>query len=95
MFKDFIVGKVEIDGVFNVDIGVGVSDGSSVVGNDVGDLVGGDLFSFDLAQFILRKKNKKKLIYDSLFSVSLFIYLIFSIYRKFAIGEIKSFYSNL
>lgn len=48
--NNLVVSQVDLDGVVDVNIGVGESDGSGVVGDDVGDLVGSDLFSLDLAE---------------------------------------------
>jgi hypothetical protein len=48
---DFVGLKVELDGIVDLDIGVGVADSAAVVGNDVGDLVGTNTLLGDLAQF--------------------------------------------
>jgi hypothetical protein len=45
--------EVKLDGVVNVDLGVGVSDGSTVMGDDVWDRVFADAFLVDLAEFEL------------------------------------------
>jgi hypothetical protein len=45
--------EVKLDGVVNVDLGVGVTDGSSVMGDDVRNLVLTDSLLLDLAEFEL------------------------------------------
>jgi hypothetical protein len=55
VINDFIVTQVKLDGVVDIDVRVGISEGSSVVSDDVRDLVGGNFLSFDLAQFILQR----------------------------------------
>ena len=48
--NDLVLNKVELDRVVDFDGGVGVSDGSSVVGNDVGDTLGTELMFSDLEE---------------------------------------------
>jgi len=50
---DITGGEVELDGVVDVDLGVGVSDGSTVMGDDVWDRVFADALLLDLAEFEL------------------------------------------
>jgi len=50
---DLTGGEVELDGVVDRDLGVRVSDGSTVVGNDVRDGVFADALLVDLAEFEL------------------------------------------
>jgi len=50
---DVTGGEVELDGVVDVDLGVGVTDGSSVMGDDVRNLVLTDSLLLDLAEFEL------------------------------------------
>lgn len=40
VINDLVLDKVELDRVVDLDCWVGVSDGSSVVGNEVGDALG-------------------------------------------------------
>ena len=47
---NLVLDKVELDGVVDLDSRVRVSDGSSVVGNDVGDTLGAELVSSDLEE---------------------------------------------
>ena len=51
--KDGIFLEVVFESITLVDFGVGVSDGSSVMGYDVGDLVGSNGLALDLQQFDL------------------------------------------
>ena len=51
--KDGIFLEVVFESITLVDFGVGVSDGSSVMGYDVGDLVGSNSLALDLQQFDL------------------------------------------
>ena len=53
MFGDLTGFKVELDGVVNLDFGVGVSDGSTIVRNYVGDLVGSSFLGFNSQEFVL------------------------------------------
>jgi len=46
-------GDIKLDGVQDVDSRVGESDGSTIVGNDVGNLVGADSLLGDLAKLVL------------------------------------------
>ena len=48
---DFVLNKVEFDSVVDLDSWVGVSDGSSVVGDNVWDTLGTELMSLDFAEF--------------------------------------------
>jgi len=50
---DFVSSKVELDGVVDLDEGVGESEGSSVVGDDIGDSLGTHGSSFDSAELEL------------------------------------------
>jgi hypothetical protein len=50
VFDDLVLDKVELDGVVDLDGGVGVTDGAAVVGNDVGDTLGAKLATADLAK---------------------------------------------
>lgn len=45
---DFVLLKVELDGVVNLDQGVGVTNGSAIVGDDVRDTLGADSHLLDL-----------------------------------------------
>lgn len=47
---NLVLDKVELDGVVDLDSRVGVSDGSAVVGDDVGDTLGAELVSSDLQE---------------------------------------------
>jgi hypothetical protein len=49
---DLVLLKIELDGIVDLDDGVGVSDGSSVVGNDVGDALRAELDLSDLAELV-------------------------------------------
>lgn len=51
---DVTGGEVELDGVVDADLGVRVTDGSTVVGDNVGDGVLTDALLLDLAEFELR-----------------------------------------
>ena len=46
-------GNIELDGVVNLDEGVGKANGPAVVGGDLGDLLGANLFLGDLAELEL------------------------------------------
>jgi len=46
-------GDVNLDGIQNLDSGVGESDGTAIVGDNVGDLVGADRSLGDLAELVL------------------------------------------
>jgi hypothetical protein len=48
--NDLVLDKVKLDSVVNFDSGVGVSDGSSIVGNEVGDTLGTELMLSDLEE---------------------------------------------
>jgi hypothetical protein len=48
---DFVLDKVKLDSVVDFDSGVGVSDRSTIVGNDVWDTLGTELMSSDFAEF--------------------------------------------
>ena len=48
-------GDVELGSVVDGEFGVGESEGSTVVGNDVGDLVGADSLLGDLDELVLKK----------------------------------------
>ena len=48
-------GDVELSGIVDGEFGVGESEGSTVVGNDVGDLVGADSLLGDLDELVLKK----------------------------------------
>lgn len=50
---DLVVNEVVLEGITDLDFGVGESDGSGVVGNDVGDLVGTNSLSSDLQELEL------------------------------------------
>lgn len=50
---NLVVGEVVLEGITDLDFRVGESDGSGVVGNDVGDLVGTNSLSGDLQEFVL------------------------------------------
>jgi len=47
---NLVLDKVKLDSVVDLDCGVGVSDGSSVVGNEVGDTLGSELVLLDLEE---------------------------------------------
>jgi hypothetical protein len=47
---DLVLSEVELDRVVDLDGGVGVSDGSSIVGDNVRDSLGTELMSSNLAQ---------------------------------------------
>lgn len=47
---DLVLDEVELDGVVDLDRGVGVTDGAAVVGDDVGDTLGTELSAADLAE---------------------------------------------
>ena len=47
---NFVLDKVKLDSVVDLDSRVRVSDGSSVVGNDVWDTLGTELVTTDLAE---------------------------------------------
>ena len=51
--SDFVGSQVELDGVVDLDEGVGESEGSSVVGDDIGDSLGTHGSSFDSAELEL------------------------------------------
>jgi hypothetical protein len=51
---DFVVNEAVLDGVTLFDLGMGESDGTSIVCHDVGDLVWAYSPSFDLKQFKLQ-----------------------------------------
>lgn len=51
--EDLARFDVDLDGVVDIDIGVGVSDGSTVVGDDVRNFIGANLLSGDLAELVL------------------------------------------
>mmetsp|Transcript_10517 Transcript_10517/g.9060 ORF Transcript_10517/g.9060 Transcript_10517/m.9060 type:complete len:279 (+) Transcript_10517:481-1317(+) len=51
--QDLSALNVDLDGVVDIDIGVGVSDGSTVVGDNVWDFIGADFSSDDLAKLEL------------------------------------------
>jgi hypothetical protein len=48
---DTVLDKVKLDSVVDFDSGVGVSDRSTIVGNDVWDTLGTELMSSDFAEF--------------------------------------------
>lgn len=52
MVDDGVLLKVELDRVVNSDDGVGVSDGPSVVSDDVGDSLRAELDLSDLAELV-------------------------------------------
>ena len=45
-------GNVDLDGVVDLDVGVGVADGASVVGDEDGDLLAGDEDLVDAAELV-------------------------------------------
>jgi hypothetical protein len=47
---DFVLDKVKLDSVVDLDGRVGVSDGSAVVGDNVRDTLGAELVTTDLAE---------------------------------------------
>jgi hypothetical protein len=48
--NNLVLDKVKLDSVVDLDGRVGVSDGSSVVGNEVGDTLGAELVLSDLEE---------------------------------------------
>jgi hypothetical protein len=50
VLNDLVLDKVELDGVVDLDRGVGVTDGAAVVGDNVGDTLGTKLGAADLAE---------------------------------------------
>ena len=50
---DLVLLEVVFDGVTFSDFGVGESDGSGIVGNDVGDFVGSDGSGFDFTELVV------------------------------------------
>ena len=46
-------GEIDLDGVVDLDIGVGVAKGASVMGNSNGNLLGGDVDLLDTAELEL------------------------------------------
>lgn len=50
MVNNLVLDKVKLDSVVDLDGRVGVSDGSSVVGNEVGDTLGAELVLSDLEE---------------------------------------------
>lgn len=52
--KDLSGFNFDLDGVVDGDVGVGESDGSAVVGDNVRNLVGAHFSSLDLAKLELR-----------------------------------------
>jgi len=53
VFNDGTSGDVKLDGIQDSNSGVGESDGTTVVGDNVGDLVGSDGLLGDLAKLVL------------------------------------------
>jgi hypothetical protein len=49
---NLVVDQVELDGVVGLDDGVRVSDGSSVVGDEVGDTLLAELVGLDLQELV-------------------------------------------
>ena len=50
---DDILFEVQLNGVSDVDIGVGISDSSGIAGDDVGNLVGSNSSGSDFNEFEL------------------------------------------
>ena len=50
---DLSSGNIELNSVIDGDFGVGESESSTVVGDNVGDLVGSDSLLGDLAELVL------------------------------------------
>ncbi len=48
--NDLVVDEIELDGVVDLDVWIGVSDGSTVVGDDVRNSLGTELVSTDLEE---------------------------------------------
>jgi len=68
VINDETSGDVNLDGIQDSDSGVGESDGSSVVGNNVGDLVGtnsllGDLAELELGFFLANVSKDESSLY--------------------------------
>lgn len=53
--NDLTGGDIELDGVIDVDFRVGESEGSSIVGNNIRNLIGADSLLGDLAELVLLK----------------------------------------
>jgi hypothetical protein len=51
---DLVLDEVELDRVVDLDGGVGVADGASVVGDDEGDALGAELDLLDLEELVRR-----------------------------------------
>lgn len=51
MVDNFVLDKVKLDSIVDFDSWVGVSDGSSIVGDNVWDTLGTELMSSDFAEF--------------------------------------------
>jgi len=47
---DLVSGNVQLDGVIDLDLGVGESDGSGIVSDDVRNLIGAQCLVCDLQQ---------------------------------------------
>lgn len=59
-FGDLAGVQVDADCVVDLDQGVGVADGSGVVGHQVGDPLGADHQLLHLAQLVLREEEEKR-----------------------------------
>jgi len=49
---DLARGEVDLDGVVDLDVGVGVADGAAIVGRAEGDTLGAELDAADLAELV-------------------------------------------
>ena len=49
--------QIQFDGVVNLNFRVGVPDGSSIMSDDVGDLIGSNFLGFNSEEFELTVKN--------------------------------------
>lgn len=57
MLSDLTGLEIEFDGVVNLNFGVGVPDGPSIMSDDVGDLVGSNFLGSNSEEFVLTNKD--------------------------------------
>ena len=67
--------QVDADGVVHLDEGVGVADGASIMGHQVGDSLGADDDLLHLAQLVLQRRKRRAMFNIPVIDLRWYIYL--------------------
>jgi hypothetical protein len=57
---DLAGGEVDLDGIVDLDVRVGVADGATVVGDQARNALGTNVYALDLAKLVLYKENRAR-----------------------------------